>query len=154
LQRKQWDAQRGEANKEAIRNIVSNSRTAPGMLAYLGSIPVAWCAAAPRKDYVWLERSRILKPIDDKPVWSISCLFVRRGYRRQGISTELVRATVAYAAKHGAKILEAYPVEPSMEKMPDPFLWHGVPSTFRRAGFKEVARPSESRSIMRLMIKG
>ena len=77
---------------------------------------------------------------------------MKRGYRRRGISSELVRAAVAFARKHGARIVEAYPVEPSMEKMPDPFLWHGVPSAFKAAGFKEVARRAKTRPIMRIMV--
>jgi GNAT superfamily N-acetyltransferase len=154
LPRKQWDAQRGKANKQALREIVNTGRAAPGILAYIGKEPIGWCAIAPRRDYLGLERSRILKPVDDIPVWSISCLFVKRGYRRQGISAELARAAVSFAARHGAKLVEAYPVEPSMEKMPDPFLWHGVPSAFKAAGFREVARRSKSRPIMRFEIAG
>ena len=152
LPRKQWEAQRGPGNKAALRKLVNASRAAPGILAYVGKEPVGWCAIAPREQYVGPERSRILEPVDDKPVWSISCLFVKRGYRRQGISKELARASVAFAGKHGARIVEAYPVEPTMEKMPDPFLWHGVPSAFKAAGFKEVTRRSKSRPIMRFEI--
>ena len=154
LPRKEWDARRGTGNKNALRRIVTTGRTAPGILAYLGKEPVAWCAIAPREQYVALERSRMLKPVDDKPVWSISCLFVKKAYRRQGISTELARASVAFAARHGAKVVEAYPVQPTMAKMPDPFLWHGVPAAFEAAGFKEVARRSKTRPIMRFEIAG
>lgn len=152
LTRKQWDAQRGDANRQALREIVNAGGAAPGILAYLGKEPVGWCAIAPREQYVALERSRILKPVDDKPVWSISCLFVKKAYRRQGISAELARASVAFAARHGAKVVEAYPVQPTMDKMPDPFLWHGVPAAFQVAGFKEVARRSKTRPIMRFEI--
>jgi GNAT superfamily N-acetyltransferase len=85
-------------------------------------------------------------------VWSVSCLFVRKQDRRKGVSTQLLRAAVNLAAKQGAKIVEGYPVEPSMEKMPDPFLWHGIPSAFIAAGFKEIVRRSKSRPIMRITI--
>jgi GNAT superfamily N-acetyltransferase len=152
LTRKQWDAQRGEANRQALRKIVNAGRAAPGILAYVGKEPIGWCAIAPREQYVALERSRILKPVDDKPVWSISCLFVKKSYRRQGISSELARASVAFAARHGARVVEAYPIQPTMDKMPDPFLWHGVPAAFAAAGFKEVARRSKTRPIMRFEI--
>ena len=147
--RKEWDAQRGDGNKTAFQKIVETGRTAPGILAYAGREPVGWCAIAPRRQYVALERSRILKPVDDQPVWSISCLFIKRTHRRLGISGLLLKAAVAYAAKQGAKIIEGYPVEPTMEKMPDPFLWHGVPSAFKEAGFREVLRRSPTRPIMR-----
>jgi len=151
LTRKQFDAGKGAGNKRALKRLVSTGRE-PGLIAYLKREPIGWCALAPRQDYVALERSRILKPVDDQPVWSVSCLFIKKGYRRRGVSTLLLRAALEFAAKHGARIVEGYPVEPAMEKMPDPFLWHGIPSAFLRAGFREVERRSRTRPIMRFEI--
>lgn len=151
LPRKEFDAGKGEGNKRALQRIVAANR-APGIIAYFGKEPVAWCAVAPRKDYTALERSRILKPVDDQPVWSVSCFFIRKDLRRRGVSTQLLRAAAEFAAKQGARIVEGYPVEPSLEKMPDPFLWHGTPGAFKAAGFKEVLRRSRSRPIMRFEI--
>jgi GNAT superfamily N-acetyltransferase len=151
LPRKDFDAGKGAGNKRAFQKIVGSGEK-PGVIAYSGREPVAWCAVARREDYVALERSRILQPVDDQPVWSISCLFVKKPYRRRGVSAQLLRAAVEFAAGQGAKVVEGYPVEPSMPKMPDPFLWHGVPSAFLAAGFKEVLRRSKSRPIMRFVI--
>lgn len=151
LPRKEFDAGKGSGNKRALKRIVTTGKE-PGIIAYLGKEPIGWCAIAPRADYSALERSRILKPVDEQPVWSVSCLFIKKAYRRQGVSSQLLQAVIAFAANHGARIVEGYPVEPSMEKMPDPFLWHGVPSAFISAGFKEVARRSQSRPIMRFEI--
>ena len=150
--RKEFDAGKGTRNKRALKNIVTTGQK-PGIIAYIGKEPIGWCAIAPREHYVALERSRILKPIDDKPVWSVSCLFVKKLYRRKGISAQLLRAAVGFAASQGAVIVEGYPVEPTMEKMPDPFLWHGVHSAFKAAGFKEALRRSKSRPIMRFEIE-
>jgi GNAT superfamily N-acetyltransferase len=149
--RKQYEADKGSKNKQAFKQIVANG-SKPGIIAYSGNKPVGWCAVAPRKDYVALERSRILKPVDDQPVWSVSCLFVRKDFRRQGVASKLLSAAVEFATRRGAKIVEGYPVEPSSDSMPDPFLWHGVPSAFKAVGFKEVLRRSKSRPIMRYVI--
>lgn len=151
LSRKEFEAGKGAGNKSAFQSIVTSGRR-PGIIAYLGKEPIGWCAVAPREEYIALERSRILKPIDDEPVWSISCLFIKKAYRRKGVSSQLLRAAVEFAEKQGARVIEGYPVEPSMEKMPDPFLWHGVPSAFKATGFKEVLRRSKSRPIMRFEI--
>jgi len=152
LPRKQFDASKGTGNKRAFRRLIT-SGAEPGLLAYHGDEPIAWCAVAPREQYIALDRSRILQPVDEKPVWSVSCLFIKKPYRRQGVSSRLLRAAVEFAAQRGGSIVEGYPVEPSMEKMPDPFLWHGVPSAFRAAGFKEVLRRSKSRPIMRFSVR-
>jgi GNAT superfamily N-acetyltransferase len=151
LPRKEFDAGKGAPNRRTLKRIVATGHE-PGIIGYLNKEPIAWCAVAPRDDYIALERSRILKPVDDQPVWSVSCLFIKKPYRRQGVSAQSLRAAVAFAASHGAFIVEGYPVEPSTNTIPDPFLWHGIASAFLAAGFKEVARRSNSRPIMRCEI--
>jgi hypothetical protein len=151
LPQKTWLTGKGGKNKRAFRAIVKSGEI-PGILGYLGKQPIAWCALAPRQQYLSLARSRVLKPVDDKPVWSISCLFILKPYRRQGVSIPLLRAAVEFAATQGAQIVEGYPVEPTMERMPDPFVWTGISSAFRQAGFKEVERRSKTRPIMRYEI--
>jgi GNAT superfamily N-acetyltransferase len=96
--------------------------------------------------------SRILKPVDDRPVWSVVCFFVAKPYRRRGLSTQLLDEAAKYARKRGARIVEGYPVEPKTEtRSPDVFVWPGLASAFRKAGFEEVARRSPTRPIMRRM---
>ena len=150
--RKEWEASKGAANRRAFRRIVETGKR-PGILAYRGKMPVGWCALAPRKTYGSLSRSRILAPVDDRPVWSVSCLFVLRPYRRQGIASRLLAEAARHAARRGAKILEGYPVEPSSANAPDAFLWTGTAVAFDRAGFVEVARRSRTRPIMRKRLR-
>jgi len=120
----------------------------PGLIAYEGRTPIGWCAVAPRAQYPALARSRILQPVDGEPVWSVSCLFVARPYRKRGVSTRLLEAAADYARRRGGRIVEGYPVEPR-GKVADAFVWTGLASAFRQAGFKEVARRSKTRPIMR-----
>src|SRR5436309_4721021 len=133
----QWRRQKGEANRKALRSVVNSGRP-PGLLAYVKDEPVGWCAFAPREDYPRLAGSRLLKPVDDQPVWSITCFFVARTYRRRGVTVALLREAVRYAARRGAKILEGYPSEP-MEGNPAVGYFHGLVPAFRKAGFSEVA---------------
>ncbi len=151
LPRAQYEAQKGEANKDALRAIVRAGRV-PGLLAYAADRPIAWCAVAPREEFPVLARSRTLKPIDDAPVWSVVCLFVAKPHRRRGITPRLLGAAVDYAARHGARIVEGYPVEPRSGAVPDAFAWTGTVSAFRRAGFVEALRRSPTRPIMRYEI--
>jgi GNAT superfamily N-acetyltransferase len=152
LKRSEFEKKKGAGNKRAMKAIVRKGAV-PGILAYVGKEPVGWCAIAPRDDYGTLERSRILRPVDDQPVWSVVCFFVERGHRGSGVSVELLRAAVAHAKRHGARIVEGYPVEPTKDRMPDAFAWFGLASAFERAGFKEVARRSPTRPIMRILVK-
>ncbi len=153
LPRKQFEAGKGARNKRALAEIVSSGRK-PGVIAYLGKEPIGWCAVAPRQEYVALERSRILKAVDQQPVWSVSCLFVKRPYRRQGVSTYLIREAVRVAVNRGATVVEGYPVDPAAKQHADPSLWHGTTSAFQAAGFCEVARRADKRPIMRFLASG
>ena len=148
LERKAWLTGKGAGNRRAFRRLITDGRR-PGVIAYLDREAIAWCAIAPRRDYPHLERSRVLAPVDDLPVWSISCLFVAKTLRRRGVSWRLLRATAEMAMARGARVVEGYPQQPTMEKTPDTFVWTGTPSAFRRAGFAEVARRSPHRPVMR-----
>ncbi len=148
---KQFKQQKGEGNRRAMKRIVGSGEV-PGILAFDGGKPVGWCALAPRSHYPALARSRVMKPVDNFPVWSVACLFVHRGYRKQGVATELLKAAAKQAKRQGAGILEGYPVEPKIGAIPPAFAWTGIPKAFERAGFHEVARRSPTRPIMRIFL--
>jgi GNAT superfamily N-acetyltransferase len=94
--------------------------------------PVGWCAVAPREAFQRLERSRVLKRVDDNPVWSVVCFFIAKSFRRKGISVKLLKAAVDYATKEDAKIVEGYPIEPKKPRTPDASVYTGLASVFRR----------------------
>jgi len=148
LQKSEYEKLKGDGNKKAIKKLASKNEPI-GILAFIDDEPAGWCAVAPREKYVRLETSRVLKPIDDTPVWSVSCFFIAKPFRRQGLSVKLLKATLAYAKKQGAKIVEGYPLEPKDGKMPDVFAWTGILSSFIAAGFKEEKRNSPARPIVR-----
>lgn len=148
LPKGEYDKSKGDGNKRKMRDLVIANEPI-GVLAFDGDTAVAWCAVAQRDKYVRLEKSRSLKPIDDQPVWSISCFFIAKEYRMQGLSVPLLLAAVDYAARMGARIIEGYPVEPKGNKMPDVFAWTGILSTYLKAGFVEEKRHSPSRPIVR-----
>lgn len=151
LKRHDFNQQKGNSNKLAMKALVEqNEKT--GILAYIGGKPVGWCAVAPREVYLRLENSRVWKRIDDEPVWSITCFFVSKPYRRKGISFELVKGAIAYCMANNVKIIEGYPVVPYGDNIPDAFAWTGFPSVFEKAGFVVAERRSQSKPIMRYHI--
>ena len=152
ISRAEFRKQKGEGNKKSIKKIVFRGGV-PGILAYVNGKAVGWCSIQSREVFPRLDNSRILQRVDDKLVWSIVCFFIARGFRKSGISEELIKAAVKHAKKHGAKIIEGYPTEPKKEKVADTFVYTGFYSSFKKVGFKEVERRSETRPIMRYYIK-
>ncbi len=148
LKKNEFERQKGELNKAAMQQLVETDQSL-GVLGYVDGQPVGWCAVAPRRQFVRLQYSRTLKPIDDQPVWSIVCIFLGKEYRRRGLSTELIKAAVEYCRLQGGSIVEAYPAVPYGDKVPAAFLWTGVPESYLRAGFEIAVQRSKWKLIMR-----
>jgi GNAT superfamily N-acetyltransferase len=139
-------------NKHDLEQLAASEQS-PGLLAFDGDTPVGWCELAPRTDLKWLAHARYLQPVDDLPVWSIPCFYVRRTHRRQGIMGALIDTAVQVAASVGAPVLEAYPVDTAMPA-PTRNLFPGVASTFAQHGFHVVARRKPDRPLMRRCLSG
>ncbi len=134
-----------DANRAAFREIVETGPP-PGLVALDGPTAVGWCQLTPRPALPWLER-RHARIKDDAPVWSISCFYVRKGYRRQGVASALIDAAVATAKRAGAVAVEAYPVDADRTSTTS---HTGHATAFRRAGFATVAGDQTARPVMRL----
>ena len=150
--RSQFEKQGNEGNRRAMKDIVGSGEV-PGIIAYADGQPVGWCSVAPRESYGSLNRSPVLKRLDDKPVWSIVCFYVAKDHQGQGVISKLIRGAIDYVRQQGGEIVEAYPTQPKSGRLPPVSSFMGVPSVFEEAGFVECARPSESRVIMRHYIR-
>ena len=151
LKNKDYENQKGDGNKKEMKKLVNGCRQI-GVIMYSDDDPIGWCSVAPRDDFIRLENSHILKPVDDKKVWSIVCFFIDKKFRKQGFSVKLLKGVIEYSKKNGANIMEGYPVEPKNDEMPPAFAWTGLAAAFKKAGFKEVARRSATRPIMRYFL--
>lgn len=151
LKRSEFDKQKGLGNKKAIQSYVKSGKI-PGILAYHQEEPVGWCAVEHRENYPVLDRSRILRKLDDTPVWSITCFFIKKQYRNKGMTVQILNIVKNYVKNKGGEVLEGYPIEPKKKHIPPVFAWTGFMSAFKDAGFIECARRSETRPIMRYHI--
>lgn len=148
LPHSEYEKNKGENNKLLMRELIKN-KSSLGILAYKNKIPIGWCSISPRLFLERLKTSRLFKPIDNVTVWSVTCLFIKKEYRKQNISSELISYACEYAFKKNANIVEAYPLYPKKEIMPDVFACYGFKSLYEKAGFTEIKKCSETRLIMR-----
>lgn len=151
ITRSEFDRNKNPGNRRAMKKIVRDGPV-PGILAYKDGEPIGWCSIAPREDFGSLNRSRVLKPIDEQPVWSIVCFFIHKEHRDTGVGAKLIEAAVEYAKMGGARIVEAYPTKPRGKRLDPVSSFMGIPKAFKRAGFKRVAEPSEAKVILRYEI--
>ena len=139
-----------EPNRLALKTLVDGGAV-PGVMAYQGGVPVGWVSVAPREDFPSLQRSKILAPVDDQPVWSIVCFYIPRSQRKQGLMLDLCRGALEYARSLGAKIVEVYPMV-AEEKMSAMSAYMGIAPVLEKAGFVEVLRRSSHHPIMRCFL--
>src|SRR5687767_2714291 len=139
--------------ESAVKTTAADGR-APGLVAYRDGEPIGWVSVGPRADYERLQHSKVLAPIDDKPVWSIVCFVVSKSARKQGVARALLAAATSYARQHGATWLEAYPVQTDGQRRPAANAYKGTVGMFERAGFKVVERRQANRtSPMRPIVR-
>lgn len=142
---------RAERNRRDLKAL-TRSAIAPGLIGYRHRAPIGWISLGPREDFRKLERSIVMKRVDDEKVWSVICFVVPGEHRGQGVAKALLEGAIAYARRKRVRILEAYPVDrPGRAK--DDSLWFGTKSMFDAAGFREVARRKPQRPVMRLALR-
>ena len=128
---------RGPARGEYVAGLCG-ADPPPGVLAYDGDEPVGWAAVAPRADTSFA-RNRKIPHVDDLPVWSLWCVRVRPGHRKQGVSHALIAGAVDFARAHGAPAIEAYPLDNGDAKVDLTMAYAGLRKNFERAGFTYAA---------------
>jgi len=144
-------ASRSKKYRAGLKALVETGKS-PGLVAYRDAIPVGWVSLAPREEFARLERSPVMKPVDDKPVWSIICFVVPPEHRGQGVARALLQGAIAHAREHGATVVEAYPVDKRAPSKDDA-MWFGAKSMYDHAGFREVARRKPTRPVVRLDLR-
>jgi GNAT superfamily N-acetyltransferase len=150
LASKDWERGAGVANRDAFRGLVAQG-PAPGLLGYHEGRPVGWVALAPRHDYPRLNRSPKLKPVDDEPVWAVTCFYIERTFRGTGVAGTLLRAAVEFATDSGASALEGFPVDPGEGQVANSSAFTGLLDMVRAAGFDEIVRRG-GRPVMRRVL--
>ncbi|MDQ1513637.1 MAG: hypothetical protein QOC59_1479 [Microbacteriaceae bacterium] len=138
--------------RDRLRAEIADSRPAPGLVAYVDHQAAGWVRIGPRTAQGRLPNTRMVKngaqPTDDPAVWAVSCLVVRREYRRRGVAAGMVQAAVAYAESYGARLIEAYPIDTGLRPSRSNELFVGSVPLFERAGFRITARPTAARAVM------
>jgi GNAT superfamily N-acetyltransferase len=142
------DGKTDGGNKQKMHDLVLAGKPT-GLLGFHEGKPIGWCSFAPREDFRKIEASRVHKRIDDRKVWSVTCFFIDKSYRRSGVSVAMLKGLIAYARQEGIGVIEAYPTIPTKEPLPDSFAWIGLYKSFERAGFEVVDRTSKHRPMVR-----
>jgi len=152
-----WEQEQGagtraEKARRALKALAAQDPP-PGLIGYQDELPVGWVSLGPRESYLKLQRSPVMKPVDDQPVWSIVCFVVPSEYRQQGVARRLLAGAIHYARQRGVRLLEAYPID----RQKDPSAqssWFGSKAMYDELDFEVVARRKPARPVVRLKVSG
>ena len=145
---------RGPARGRKVQQLLKQGPL--GVLAYEGDEVVGWAAVAPRADTTFATNRKIPR-VDDLDVWSVWCIRVRPGHRREGISHRLLAGAVDFARDAGAPAIEGYPVDNRGKKVDLTMAYVGTQRLFEGAGFVKAADTTSTldgfpRVVMRLVL--
>lgn len=151
---KLWEASKGARNKLALKKLVQSGK-ADGLLAFEDGEPVGWCSIGPRGDFPRLDRSRPFQAASPAGTWSVTCFYIKPGWRGRGVAEALLAGAVALAKGRKARALEGYPVKPAGDSraVPAAFAWTGVPRLFEKARFTNVTKRADERNVYRKRIR-
>ena len=153
LPHQEFEKNKGDGNRKLLKAMAKKNKPL-GIIAMDKDMAIGWCSVSPKSSFVRLKKSRLFKEnFEREDVWTVSCLFLIKGYRRRGISSGLIQEAARYAFSLGAKIVEAYPLTNSDNSIPDAFAWVGFEGMYRKAGFKKTSSPSAKRAVMQLSSK-
>jgi ribosomal protein S18 acetylase RimI-like enzyme len=153
LSAREWEGMPAAERRGRLAGLVADG-CVPGLLAYVDGEPVGWVAVAPRTEYPRLDRSPKLRPVDDVPVWSITCFTVDRHHRRRGVAEALLAAAVDHAGARGAAVVEGYPIDTAGGRRAGADLFTGTLAMFERVGFTEVGRRGGRPMVRRALSPG
>jgi GNAT superfamily N-acetyltransferase len=152
LRSKDFNATNATGRKAAMRGL-AESGEAPGLLAYVDGQAVGWVALGRRERLEHFEYSRKLKSLDrPEGLWSIACFVIDKGHRRQGLMSRLLTAAFDYARDGGARVVEAYPIDPQGD-LKSYHGFTGIASVFERTGFVRVGG-TEGDLVVRKVVNG
>lgn len=153
VKKPEWDTLGKAGRKRAFKALVASGEV-PGIIAYEGDDAVAWCAIAPRTATPRFNTSRVAAPTGaiTPADWAITCFYIAPTHRHKRLMSALVDAALKHARRNGARAVEGCPIEPKRRLMwGEGFV--GIASVFRGAAFEEVAKRSETRTLMRRDLK-
>lgn len=127
----------GPARGERVKHLVQQNPP-PGVIAYDGRDAVGWAAVHPRAATSFA-RNRKIPHVDDLDVWSVWCIRVRPGHRKEGISHHLLAGAVDFARANGAVAIEGYPLDNNGARIDTTMAYVGTMALFETAGFAKAA---------------
>jgi ribosomal protein S18 acetylase RimI-like enzyme len=143
------EGKQGAAAYRAMKEERVREGQAHAALVFDGPNAVGWCQFGPTSE---LPNIRSKKNYEEElgklPDWRITCFFIDRERRGEGIAAFALRGALRYIAQLGGGTVEAYPEDYTDEKVSSSFLCSGTLGMFEKAGFRKVRKIAMRRWVV------
>ena len=130
------------------RALVSQGR-AHAALVFDGPDAVGWCQFGRTAELPNIRSRKVYEEgLGELPDWRITCFFIDRERRREGVATFALGEALKEIARLGGGSVEAYPEDYSGQKISSSFLCSGTLGMFQRAGFTKERKIAMHRWVV------
>ena len=143
----------GLGAREFKRRRVEQDR-AHAALVLDGEVALAWAEYGPVEELPDIHhRTQWEAESVRRPDYRITCLFVARGHRRQGLAEIAVRGALALIAEAGGGVVESYPHDlPPQKKVSASHLYNATRSMYERLGFRYDRPKGQGNCVMSTVV--
>jgi hypothetical protein len=138
-----------ETNRALKERLVTEGR-AHAALVFDGAEAVAWCEfGSPGELPNINHRKEYEASLDRLPDYRLTCFFVDKKYRRQGLADVALGGALDLIGQAGGGVAEAYPQDTDGQKVSASFLYNATRSLFEEAGFSYIRSKGKNHCVMR-----
>jgi GNAT superfamily N-acetyltransferase len=137
-----------EGNRALKEQLVREGR-AHAALVFDGDVAVGWCQyGAPAELPNINHRKEYEQGVERLPDYRLTCFFIDKRYRRQGVAAAAVRGALDLIAQAGGGVVEAYPQDTAGKQITASFLYSATRSLFEQAGFSYDRPKGKNHCVM------
>lgn len=143
-----------QAGNRALKMRLVEEGQAHAALVFDGDQAVGWCQfGSPEELPNITHRKEVEEPQVQPPDYRITCFFVDRDRRRDGVAAVALDGALDLIAEAGGGVVEAYPYDIGEKKVSSSFLYNGTRTLFEQAGFEYERPKGKNHCVMRITIE-
>jgi GNAT superfamily N-acetyltransferase len=139
----------GAGQRRAAKQARVHSGNAHAALVFDGGNCVGWCQFGPPAELPRIKARRAYEAEPQTPPpWRITCFFVDKAYRKQGVSAAALAGALDEIGRLGGGTVESFPEDAEGRSVSSSFLHNGTLAMFERAGFTRQRRLGKDRWLV------
>lgn len=143
-----------EDNREVKRRLVSEGQ-AHAAVVLDGDRAVGWCQYGSPEELPRITHRKEYEAGLEAPAdYRVTCFFVDRDYRRDGVAAAALEGALQLIAPAGGGVVDGFPYDTHGEKANASFLYNGTRSLFEQAGFVYERPKGKNHCVVRMRVPG